>query len=216
MRIGDTFPQIMVKPRDVKGLSKARRLKRDLKSLSGEILKYSPAGFDRKKLSRLRIRIFRFSKNEGCNEFFVVAKNRKYVCLNSAMLEWRYYTALQHVLHGIAHSFCRLRTPIAEECFCEFVGYSAMSELIKDRKDYRRIVGSVMRNSPKEYNIYFRATKKLEKREAGRIVKLNRKAKYKGISKKAERRIFYKIVKIRSFPEEEGEIPELERGFRKV
>ena len=71
----NTFPQIKFKSKDIIDVNKPRRLKNDLKKLKKEILSYTPSDFNVGKLNRLRIRIFKFSKNENCNEFFIINGN---------------------------------------------------------------------------------------------------------------------------------------------
>jgi hypothetical protein len=214
------FPQIKIKSKDVDDIQRVRRLKRDLKKLKENILSYAPSNFNYGKLSRLRIRIFKFSRKEDCNEFFVIVGNKKYVCLNASLLNRRYYDSLLYTLHGISHSFCHLKDEIAEEAFCEFVAYSLLKQIINPigKKFSRRIIRGIMRQSPKEYNTYYRAARKLEKKNKGIMLMLNVKAKNRKISKKKERRIFYRLVKLRKVGKDDSsdEIPELERGFRKI
>jgi len=218
--VNSVFPQIKIKSKDVENIERVKQLRYDLRKLKENILSYVPSNFNSGKLSRIRIRIFKFSKKEGCNEFFIIDRNKKYLCLNSSLLNKRYYDALLHTLHGISHSFCHLKNEIAEEAFCEFVSYSIMKKFIEDKgkKSSRRIIHSLMNNSPKEYNIFYRAARKLEKKKKGIMLKLNVKAKNRKISKKKQKRIFYKLVKLRKFGENDfiDEIPELEKGFRKI
>jgi len=215
----NVFPQIKVKSNDEIDLSRVKWLKKDLKILKKNILSYAPRNFNSGNLDRLRIRIFKFSRMERCNEFFAIDGNKKYVCLNSCMLNRRYYSALGHTLHGIVHSFCHLKDDIAEEAFCEYVSYSILKEFLdkKGKKFCRKIVRGIMGESPKNYNKYYRATRKLEKKKEGIILKMNSQSKNRKISKKEQRKIFYKLTRLREI-EDDGspDIPELERGFRKA
>jgi len=214
------FPQIKIKSKDVEDIERVKQLKHDLIELKKNILSYAPSNFDSGKLNRLRIRIFKFSRKEDCNEFFIINGNRKYVCLNTSLLNRRYYDSLLYTLHGIAHSFCHLKDDVAEEAFCEFVSYSILKKFIKNKgkRFSRRVIRSIMNNSPKDYNIFYRAAKKLEKKRDGTMLKLNSNAKNRKISKKKEKRIFYKLVKLKKVGEDDfpEEIPELEKGFREI
>lgn len=213
------FPQIKIKSKDVDDLEKVKQLKHDLRELKEDILSYAPSDCNSGKLNRLRIRIYKFSRMELCNEFFITDGNKKYVCLNSVLFNRSYYNSLQCVLHSIAHSFCHLKDDIAEEAFCEFVSYSILKEFTNNRGKIfsRKIIRSAMNNSPTAYNIFYRAAKKLEKKSEGIMLELNSKAKNRKISKKKERRIFYKLVKFKKFGEDiSDDIPELEKGFRKI
>jgi len=214
------FPQIKIKSKDMINLNRAKQLKKDLKTLKKDILSYTPSGFNIGKLNRLRIRVFKFSKREGCNEFFIVDGNKKYVCLNSSLLNRRYYAALLHTLHGISHSFCHLKDDIAEEAFCEYVSYSILKEFLKNKgkKFRRKIIRGIMRISPKNYNKYYRAARKLEKKSESIMLKMNSQSKNRKISKKEQRKVFYKLTKLSSIIEDDdsSDMPELEGGFRKV
>jgi len=214
------FPQIKIKSKDMINLNRAKQLKKDLKTLKKDILSYTPSDFNIGKLNRLRIRVFKFSKREGCNEFFIVDGNKKYVCLNSSLLNRRYYAALLHTLHGISHSFCHLKDDIAEEAFCEYVSYSILKEFLKNKgkKFRRKIIRGIMRISPKNYNKYYRAARKLEKKSESIMLKMNSQSKNRKISKKEQRKVFYKLTKLSSIIEDDdsSDMPELEGGFRKV
>jgi len=213
------FPQIKIKSKDVVDLSRVKRLKSDLRSLKNDILHYSPSDFNSGKLNRLMIRIFKFSRNERCNEFFLLDGNKKYVCLNSSLLNRRYYAALMHTLHGIAHSFCHLKDEIGEEAFCEYVSYSILKEFLKNKgKRFRRkTICGIMKKSPKNYNKYFRAARKLEKKNEGVMLRMNSQSKNRKISKKKQRKLFYKLTRVSKIEvDDSSNTPELERGFRKV
>jgi len=213
------FPQIKIKSKDMVDLNRAKQLKKDLKTLKKDILSYTPSDFNIGKLNRLRIRVFKFSKREGCNEFFIMDGNKKYVCLNSSLLNRRYYAALLHTLHGISHSFCHLKDDIAEEAFCEYVSYSILKEFLKNKgkKFRRKIICGIMRISPKNYNKYYRAARKLEKKSEGIMLKMNSQSKNRKISKKEQRKIFYKLTKVNRLEDDDSlDMSELERGFRKV
>jgi len=211
------FPNIKFKDCEI---HLVKRLRNDLLSLEDSILGYSPKNFSKSKLGRIRIRLFKFPKNEVCNEFFLIYGNKRYVCLNSTLLKKRYYTALQHVLHGITHHFSQFREEIGTEVFCEFVSYSLLKSLLEKKSKFfeRRIIKSVMKNSPKEYNMYYRIGRKLEEKEEGFLVKVNRMVKNRKISQKKERRLFKRLLKgkVDSPNFEIKEIPELEIGFRRV
>lgn len=214
-----SFPQIKFKSRHVKDVRRVRRLKSELQKVKKNILFYTPSNFSPAKLNRIRIRIFKFSRKEKCNEFFVVKGNKKYVCLNASLLNNRYYTALEYLLHGIVHSFCYLGEEVASEAFCEFVSYSLVKELVrkKNKKFSRQIIRSIMRKSKKEYNKYYRAARKLEKKKEGIMMGLNQQAKNRRISRKKQKRIFHKYIgRIDIENDYSCEIPELEKGFRKV
>lgn len=197
-----------------------RNLKNDLSKLRESILEYSPSDFNKGKLDRIRIRVFEFPRNESCNEFFVVVGNKKYVCVNSNLLKRRYFAGLQHTLHGIVHHFSHFRNDIGDEVFCEFVSYSVLEEFIKKKgeKFKRRIIRSTMKASPKDYNSYYRVGRKLDEREEDLLLKLNSKAKNRKISKKKEKKIFSKLLKmkINNYGEVIKKLPELEKGFRKI
>lgn len=212
-----TFPQISVKDTDK---NRAKKLKADLSILKKSILSFAPKNYSPRRLNTLRIRIFPFSRKENCDEFHVMQKNKKYLCLNSCLLSRRYYSALQYILHGVAHSFCFLRHDISEEVFCEYVSYSILNEFLKNKgeKFKRRIIKSAMKASTKEYNNYVRAARKLEKKKKGFLKKLNSKAKSRRLSKKKEKRVFSKLLKMRRVDEKDDifNISELEKGFRKV
>ena len=183
------------------------------------IFEYAPSDFNSDKLNRLRFRIFKFSRKERCNEFFTIDWNRRYVCLNSCMLNRRYYAALLHTLHGIAHSFSHLKDEIAEEAFCEYVSYSVLNEFLKNKgKRFRRkIIREIMKKSPKNYNKYYRAARKLEKKKEGIMLKMNNQSKNRKISKKKQKKLFYKLTKVSKLEDNDSsDILELERGFKKV
>ncbi len=211
------FPQIKIKSKDVIDLNRVKRLKKDLRKLRGDILEYSPSDFNSGKLSRLRFRIFKFSRKERCNEFFTIDWNRKYVCLNSCMLNRRYHAALLHTLHGIVHSYCHLKDEIGEEAFCEFVSYSILKEFLKNKKRFRRrIIRGIMKKSPKNYNKYYRAARKLEKKTEGAILRMNNQSKNRKLSKKKQKKLFFKLTRVKQIEDDLIDTPELERGFRKV
>jgi len=211
------FPQISIKNTD---LNRAKRLKTDLSSLKKIIHNFIPRNYLFKRLNTLRIRIFPFSKKENCNEFYIRQKNKKYLCLNSCLLSRRYYSALQYTLHGIAHSFCFLRHDISEEVFCEYVSYSILNEFLKDKgeKFRRRIIRSIMKISGRDYNNYYRAARKLDKKKKGFLKKLNSKAKNKKLSKRKEKRVFSRLLKMRRIDDNDltDNSLELEKGFRKL
>jgi len=211
------FPQISIKNTD---LNRAKRLKTDLSSLKKIIHNFIPRNYLFKRLNTLRIRIFPFSKKENCNEFYIRQKNKKYLCLNSCLLSRRYYSALQYTLHGIAHSFCFLRHDISEEVFCEYVSYSILNEFLKDKgeKFRRRIIRSIMKISGRDYNNYYRAARKLDKKNKGFLKKLNSKAKNKKLSKRKEKRVFSRLLKMRRIDDNDltDNSLELEKGFRKL
>jgi len=212
------FPQIKYKDCD---RQLVKNLQDDLLNVKKSILGHSPSDFNKGKLDRIRIRVFRFPRNETCNEFFIVIGNKKYVCLNSSLLKRRYYAGFQHVLHGITHHFSHFRSEIGNEVFCEFVGYSVLKELLEKRgrkKFQRRIMKSVMNASPREYNSYYRIGRKMDKREENVLFRLNSKAKNKKISRKNEKKMFSRLLKtkIKKYDYVIKELPELEKGFRKV
>ncbi|NCN38990.1 MAG: hypothetical protein GW914_01250 [Candidatus Aenigmarchaeota archaeon] len=211
------FPEIKFKDCDHRI---AKKLKNDLLSLKEPILDYSPLDFNKGKLDRIRVRVFKFPRKETCNEFFIIIGNKKYVCINSSLLKNRYYSGLQHALHGIAHHFSHFRNEISDEVFCEFVSYSVLKEMLenKGKKFQRRIIRSVMRSSPKEYNIYYRIARKLDEKEEDALLKLNFQAKNRKISKVKEKKIFSRLLKtkIHQYDYVIKEMPELENGFRKV
>jgi hypothetical protein len=211
------FPQIKFKdcePQLVKNL------KNDLLEAKESIFNYSSHDFTKGKLDRIRIRVFKFPRNETCNEFFIIVGNKRYVCLNSSLLKRRYYAGFQHILHGITHHFSYFRDDIADEIFCEFVSYSILKKFLesKGKKFQRRIIRSIMKISPKDYNSYYRVARKLDEKEGGTLTKLNKKAKSRKISRKKEKKIFARLLKtkINNYGEVVKNIPELERGFRKV
>lgn len=211
------FPQIKFKdcePQLVKNL------KNDLSKLRESILEYSPSDFNKRKLDKIRIRVFKFPRNETCNEFFVVVGNKKYVCVNSSLLKRRYFAGLQHTLHGIVHHFSHFRNDIGDEVFCEFVSYSVLEEFLKKKGERfkRRIVRSAMKASPKDYNSYYRVGRKLDEKEENLLLRLNSKAKNRKISKRKEKKIFLRLLKTKIYQYDYvvKKLPELEKGFRKV
>ena len=219
MKMFGVFPQIKIKSKDLIDFSRVKQLKKDLKTLKNGILSYTPSDFNSSKLNRLRIRIFKFSRKEGCNEFFIIDWNRRYVCLNSSLLNRNYHAALLHTLHGIAHTFCHLKDEIGEEAFCEYVSYSILKEFLKNKgkKFRRRIIQGIMKKSPKNYNKYYRAARKLEKKREGTMLRMNNQSKNRKISKKEQRKLFYKLTRLSQIEDDDSsDIPELERGFRKV
>jgi len=211
------FPQIKIKDVDT---TRAKKLKEDLLEIKRSILNFAPSNYTLHRLNGLRIRIYPFPRKESSNEYFIVHKRKKYVCLNSCLLSRRYYSAFQSLLHGIAHSFCFLKHDISEEVFCEFVSYSILREFLKDKgkKFTRRIMKSVMNDSPKEYNSYYRAGRKLERKEKNALVKLNSKAKNRKLSKKREKLVFSRLLKMRRIDDKDSsfDTPELEKGFKRV
>jgi len=215
----NAFPQIKIKSKDVIDLSRVKILKKDLRLLKNDILLYSPSDFNSGKLDRLQIRIFKFQRKERCNEFFIIDRNRKYVCLNGSWLNKRYYSALLYVLHGIAHSFCHLKDEIAEEAFCEYVSYSILKEFLrnKGKRFSRKTIRGIMRRSPKDYNKYYRAARKLEKKNKGIMLKMNTQSKNRKISKKEQNKLFYKLTRMYQIEDDDfTDMPELERGFKSI
>jgi len=208
------FPDIKIKDTDI---FLARKLKKDLKWLKSSIMEFSPPDFNIGKLNRLRIRIFKFPKSENCSEFFFIHQNKKYVCLNSSLLHKRYYTGLQYLIHGIAHSFSHFKEEIADEVFCEFVSYSVLKRFleVKGEKYSRRILKSVMNQSSKQHNSLYRVGRRLEKIEANHLLKLNSRIKNNGIP---EKNILSRLLKSKKTMEKDNfeKIPELEKGFRKA
>ena len=74
-----------------------------------------------------------------------------------------------------------------------------------------------MKKSPKNYNKYYRAARKLEKRCEGTMLRMNNQSKNRKISKKEQRKLFYKLTRLSQIDDDDSsDIPELERGFRKV
>jgi len=212
-----SFPQMSIKNTDI---NRANRLKTDLSLLKETIHNFVPKNYSTKRLNTLRIRIFPFPRKENCNEFYILQKNKKYLCLNSYLLSRRYYSALQYILHGIAHSFCFLRHDISEEVFCEYVSYTILNEFLKDKgeKFRRRIIRSIMKISGRDYNNYYRAARKLDKRNKDFLKKLNSKAKNKKLSKRKEKRVFSRLLKMRRIDDNDlaDNSIELEKGFRKL
>jgi len=212
-----SFPQMSIKNTDI---NRANRLKTDLSLLKETIHNFVPKNYSTKRLNTLRIRIFPFPRKENCNEFYILQKNKKYLCLNSYLLSRRYYSALQYILHGIAHSFCFLRHDISEEVFCEYVSYTILNEFLKDKgeKFRRRIIRSIMKISGRDYNNYYRAARKLDKRNKDFLKKLNSKAKNKKLSKRKEKRVFSRLLKMRRIDDNDltDNSLELEKGFRKL
>jgi len=211
------FPQISIKNTDI---NRAKKLKKDLISVKRYILNFAPKNYSLNHLNSLRIRIFPFSRKENCDEYFIIQKQKKYVCLNSRLLSRRYYSAFQYLLHGIAHSFCFLRNDISEEVFCEYVSNSILREFLNDtgKKFTRRIIKSVMNNSEREYNNYLRAARKLEERKKDAMKKLNSRAKNRKLSKRREKMVFSRLLKMRRIKEKDSDFktPGLEKGFRKI
>jgi hypothetical protein len=174
------------------------------------------------RIRSIRFRIYPFSRKEAANELFVQEGKKKYVCLNAGLLNKRKWAALQYMLHGIGHSLCYLRDGIGEEVFCEHVGYEALKQLIKGQseKEKRRIIRSVMRTSSPEYRAFYRAARRITKKEHDKLVKLNNKAKHRKIAKHNEKRVIYRALKARRQYDSEDlddNFPiDLEKGFRKV
>jgi hypothetical protein len=74
-----------------------------------------------------------------------------------------------------------------------------------------------MNASPREYNVYFRAGRKLDKKKKNILLKLNSKAKSRKLSKKKEKLVFSRLLKLKKISEDSfDDAPELEKGFRKV
>ena len=211
------YSQIKIK--DVE-ITRPKQLKKDLLELKNPLLRFIPKNYNPRRLNTLRIRIFPFPLNENCNEYFSKKKNRKYVCLNARLLSRNYYASLQYVLHGIAHSFCFLKHDISEEVFCEFISYSILREFLKKKgeKFSRRIIKNVMNASPRQYNVYYRAGRKLDEKEKNILLKLNSRAKNRKLSKKREKLVFSRLLKLKKINENDkfDVVPELEKGFRKV
>ena len=211
------FPQIKYKDCD---RQLVKNLRDDLLEVRKSIIDYSPPDFNKGKLDRIRIRIFKFPRNETCNEFFIVVGNKKYVCLNSSLLKRRYYTGFQHLLHGISHHFSHFRSEISNEVFCEFVSYSILRKILrkKGKKFERRIVRSIMNVSPKDYNSYYRIAKKLNRKENEFLTRLNEKVKNRRISRVKEKTMFTRLLKrkVKKYDYVIKKLPELEKGFRKV
>jgi hypothetical protein len=111
-----------------------------------------------------------------------------------------------------------LRTDISEEVFCEYVSYSILNEFLENKGERfkRRIIKSIMKTSTKEYNNYFRAARKLEKKKKGFLKKLNSKAKNRKLSKWNEKRVFSRLLKLRRINDNDpvDNSIELERGFK--
>ena len=201
--------------------NKVRQLVTDLDQLKRDILKFAPPSIDLPYLKRNRIRIFPFPRSEEGNEYFIKKGRLRYVCLNAAVLQKRHWAALQFLIHGLAHSFCFLRDEIAEEAFCEWVGYSVVEEYAKRRSENfaRKIIKSIMKLSSPAYKALYRAAKKLTERQPDYLIKLNNKAKNRKIKKAVERRIISRALKTkrhRNLEELDTSIPELEKGFRKI
>lgn len=217
------FPQIKVMSKDIKDIDRVRRLRRDLRSLKNEILLYAPSNFDADKLSRLRLRIFRLPSSEDCGELFLFTGNRRYICLNSYLVNGgSYYRSMQYLLHGIAHSFCYLQDEIAGELFCEYVSYNILQRLLERRgKKFSRMVMKWLINgneANKEYTDYYKAAKKLERRKPGVMMRFNTWAKNRKMFRKKQRRMLYKLLKVSRYDAhvDAENFPEMERGFRKI
>ena len=74
-----------------------------------------------------------------------------------------------------------------------------------------------MKKSPKNYNKYYRAARKLEKKNAGIMLRMNNQSRYRKISKKKQKKLFYKLTRVKQLGQGDlSDVPELERGFRKV
>ena len=88
----------------------------------------------------------------------------------------------------------------------------------KGKRLTRRIIKSIMKTSTKEYNTFFRIARRLNEKENNYILKLNSKAKNKKISKRKQTLMFsrYSKSRIRTSKETELNIPELEKGFRRI
>jgi hypothetical protein len=211
------FPEIKFKDCEIE---RPKRLKKDLLELKKPILDFIPRNYNSKRLNTLRIRIFPFPKKENCNEYYFTKKNKKYMFLNSRLMSRNYYASLQYALHGITHSFCYLNHDISEEVFCEFVSYSILREFLKERgeKFTRKVIKSIMNRSPREYNVYFRTGRKLDEKNKNILLKMNSKAKNRKLSKKKEKMVFSRLLKMKKINEDDvfNKLPELEKGFKKV
>jgi hypothetical protein len=173
------------------------------------------------KLKSIRFRVYPFSRKEAANELFIQKGNKRYVCLNAALLRRKKWAALQYLLHGIGHSLCYLRDGISEEVFCEHVGYAVLNELIKNKseKEKRNIIKSVMRTSSPEYRAYARAARRLTTSDKSKLIKLNNRAKHRKIPYREEKRVIYRALKARRTYDPADEIIieiELEKSFKKV
>ncbi len=215
------FPQIKFVYGDLKDVKHLKRLNGDLRSLEREILSYAPSNFNSSKLKRIRIRVFKFSRKEDCGEMYLEAGRKKYVCLNSSIINTRYYKSLQYILHGIAHSFCHLESGVVEESFCEFVSYSILKKHLEKRgkRFSRRVIRGIIKSSPSEYRVLYKAAGCFDKKCKDYMVKLNVRAKNRKVSKKYQRKIFHKFLKLnklQSMIVSEYYMPELEKGFRKL
>ena len=75
-----------------------------------------------------------------------------------------------------------------------------------------------MNASPREYNVYFRTGRRLDEKKRRILLKLNSKAKNKKLSKKKEKLVFSRLLKLKKINEEDSfdNAPELEKGFKKV
>lgn len=200
-------------------LDKARQLQSTLAILQPKFSSFMPKSFNPSGISKAKIRIYPFPKSEDCNEYYTVKNRIRYICLNSHLLERRYYSSLQYLLHGISHSFCFLKDDIAQEVFCEFVSYKILNEFLKSRGENlrRKIVRSVMKISPKDYNSYYRVGRKLDEKKRNFLLKLNAKAKSKKLSKRKERKIFYKLLKqVKTDDSKKQKLPDLEKKFKAI
>ena len=75
-----------------------------------------------------------------------------------------------------------------------------------------------MKISGRDYNNYYRAARKLDKKKKGFLKKLNSKAKNKKLSKRKEKRVFSRLLKMRRIDDNDltDNSLELEKGFRKL
>ena len=75
-----------------------------------------------------------------------------------------------------------------------------------------------MNASPREYNVYFRAGRRLDEKEKSILLKLNSKAKNRKLSKRREKQVFSRLLKLKKINENDSfdNPPELERGFKKI
>lgn len=75
-----------------------------------------------------------------------------------------------------------------------------------------------MKISGRDYNNYYRAARKLDKRNKDFLKKLNSKAKNKKLSKRKEKRVFSRLLKMRRIDDNDltDNSLELEKGFRKL
>lgn len=208
-----------VRYRDV-SVDVVKPLYNDLLAAEKLILDFAPSTVNIQTLRRNHIRVFKFSRREQAHELFLRRGRKTYVCLNAALLKRKYWAGLQFLIHGISHSFCYLRDDIAQEVFCEHVGYS-ITDILANAvgiKFSRRIMQSIVRASHPSYRIYYRAARRLDGRNPNMICELNSKARYRGIAKHLESKIVRRALKARRVVGADNtEVHiELEKGFRKL